>query len=141
MTEPENDAMRGGFVEGTILTPLLEGLRILLLEDEFLIAMDVEHLCRDHGAADVQIISSLGSVDVEAALSQADAAIVDVMLGGVPTLDVARGMRDRGIPFIFASGYTDLKSIAETFPDVRVVSKPYAGNELVEAVAAACGRL
>lgn len=122
------------------MTPLLEGLRILLLEDEFLIAMDVEHLCRDHGAADVQIIGSLGSVDVEAALNQADAAIVDVMLGGVPTLDLARDMQARSMPFIFASGYTDLKTISETFPSVRVVGKPYAGNELVEALAAACGR-
>ncbi|TIX32026.1 MAG: response regulator, partial [Mesorhizobium sp.] len=34
---------------------LLDGLRILVLEDEFLIAMDVEQLCRDHGAAEVTI--------------------------------------------------------------------------------------
>ncbi|TIX20809.1 MAG: response regulator, partial [Mesorhizobium sp.] len=37
------------------MPPLLDGLRILVLEDEFLIAMDVEQLCRDYGAGDVVI--------------------------------------------------------------------------------------
>ena len=37
----------------------LAGLRVLILEDEFLIAMDVEQLCRDHGAADVIILRRL----------------------------------------------------------------------------------
>lgn len=141
MTAGANAGMSGFLREIATLSPLLEGLRILLLEDEFLIAMDVEHQCRDHGASDVQIISNLGSVDVEAALANADAAIVDVMLGGVPTLDVAGQMKARGIPFVFASGYTDLKAIAVAFPEVQVVGKPYAGDELVRAVAAACGRI
>ena len=45
-------ALEGGPIQ---LSAMLEGLRILLLEDEFLIAMDVEQLCRDHGAADVAV--------------------------------------------------------------------------------------
>lgn len=123
------------------MAPLLEGLRILLFEDEFLIAMDVEQLCRDHGAADVQIVSSLVSFDTDATLQNADAAIVDLMLGGTPTIDVAKSLQALGLPFVFASGYSDLRSVTQNFPHVTVVGKPYAGDDLVKALAAACGRL
>ena len=79
---------------------LLDGLRILVLEDEFLIAMDVEQLCRDHGAGEVVIAGNLAEIDEDGLGTRFDAAIVDLML----------------------------------------VGKPYAGADLVEAVALACGR-
>ena len=120
------------------LSGMLEGLRILVLEDEFLIAMDVEQLCRDHGALDVTVARSLeeigGGVDV-------DAAIIDVLLDGVPTLDFAAGLKEAGTPFVFASGYTDGGEVATRFPDVAMIGKPYSGNDLIEAIAAACGRI
>lgn len=112
----------------------LTGLRVLILEDEFLIAMDVEQLCRDSGAEDVAIMRNLDQVDESLRF---DVAIVDLMLAGVSTLDFARQIYDRGVPFVFASGYNDLEEIAERFPDVAVVSKPYAGDDLIGAVVAA----
>lgn len=122
------------------MTTLLEGLRVLVLEDEFLIAMDVEQLCRDHGAADVVIARGLQDIALDTIDGRFDVAIVDVMLGGTSTLDFARQLRDRGVPFVFASGYTELAEIAAAFPGVAVVGKPYAGNDLVQAVAAALER-
>jgi DNA-binding response OmpR family regulator len=119
---------------------LLDGLRLLILEDEFLIAMDVEQLCRDHGAQEVVIARSLAEIDQDSLASQFDAAIVDLMLDGVSTLDFARLLRDRGLPFVFASGYSDVEELKSSFPGVQLVGKPYAGNDLIEAVAAACGR-
>ena len=68
------------------LSGILEGLQILVLEDEFLIAMDVEQLCRDHGALDVAVARSLEEIADGLAF---DAAIVDVLLGGVSTFDFA----------------------------------------------------
>jgi CheY-like chemotaxis protein len=115
---------------------MLEGLRILVLEDEFLIAMDVEQLCRDHGAADVIVARSL-----EETVTDVDAAIVDMLLSGVSTLDFAEQLQEAGTPFVFASGYIDNGEVAKRFPGVTMVGKPYAGNDLIEAVAAACGRL
>jgi DNA-binding response OmpR family regulator len=119
---------------------LLDGLRILVLEDEFLIAMDVEQLCRDHGAGDVVIARDLANVDRKDVAARFDAAIVDLMLGGASTLDFASRLREAGLPFVFASGYADPDEIKASFPGIRVVTKPYSGDDLVEAVAAACGR-
>ena len=115
---------------------VLEGLRILVLEDEFLIAMDVEQLCRDHGAADVVVAGSL-----EETVDDIDGAIVDMMLNGVSTLDFAAQLQAAGTPFVFASGYSQDAELAKRFPGVAMVGKPYAGNDLIGALAAACGRL
>lgn len=104
-----------------------------MLEDEALIALDVEQLCKDHGAGDVVIASSLR--EAQEAAKPYDAAIIDIMLNGEPTLDFARGLAAAGVPFIFASGYDQLDEIFTGFPDVALVSKPYAGDDLVEAVA------
>jgi DNA-binding response OmpR family regulator len=120
------------------LSGILKGLRILVLEDEYLIAMDVEQLCRDHGAADVVVARGLDEIDGH---SDFDAAILDVLLGGVPTFDFAARLQGLGTPFVFASGYTDNPEVAKLFPDIVLISKPYSGNDLVEAVAAACGRI
>jgi DNA-binding response OmpR family regulator len=122
------------------LADLLAGMRILVLEDEVLIAMDVEQLCRDSGAAGVVVARSLAEIDPDRAASEFDAAIVDVMLGGTSTLAFARHIQERNVPFVFASGYTDLDEIFSAFPGVSVVGKPYSGSDLVEAVAAAARR-
>jgi DNA-binding response OmpR family regulator len=117
---------------------MLEGLRILVLEDEFLIAMDVEQLCRDHGAVDVIVARSLEEIGDG---FDFDAAIIDVLLGGISTFGFATRLQDVGTPFVFASGYTDDTELAKRFPGVAMVGKPYSGKDLVEAVAAACGRI
>ncbi|UCI08720.1 response regulator [Mesorhizobium sp. B1-1-8] len=122
------------------MPPLLDGLRILVLEDELLIAMDVEQLCRDYGAAEVVTARQLTEVDEQELPSRFDAAVIDLMLGGVSTLDFARRLSRAGMPFVFASGYSNPDEIEGSFPDVRLVTKPYSGDDLIEALAAACGR-
>ncbi len=119
---------------------LLDGLRVLVLEDEALIAMDVEQICYDNGAAGVITVRDLNEIDPDAITAMADVAIVDLMLGGVSTLDFARRLSETGVPFVFASGYTDVGELIAAFPDIALIAKPYAGADLVEAVAAACGR-
>lgn len=116
----------------------LEGLRILVLEDEFLIAMDVEQLCLDHGAESVSVARSLEEAGEQ---SEYDAAIVDMMLGGTSTFDFAETLRAAAKPFVFATGYTDNAEVADRFPGVALVGKPYSGTDLIEALALACGRL
>lgn len=116
---------------------LLDGLTILVLEDEFLIAMDVEHLCLEHGATAVAIASTLAEVPAAFGF---DAAIVDLMLAGHSTLDFAEELKRRGVPFVFASGYGNHEDLMFRFPRVPVVAKPYAGNDLIDALAAAYRR-
>lgn len=122
------------------MTKRLDGLKILVLEDEFLIAMDVEQLCRDNGADHVTIIRSIDEIDHQAT-HEFDAAIVDVMLGGTSTLEFAALLRDAKRPFVFASGYTDNEELARSFPDVALVAKPYSESDLIDAIASARARL
>ena len=118
----------------------LAGFRILILEDEYLIAMDVEQLCRDHGAEDTVLIRDLDGIDEAIAGERFDAAVIDAMLGGCSTLDFARTLKERKVPFVFATGYDDAAERFADFPDVPVVGKPYSGKELIEAIVRAAGR-
>ena len=122
------------------MSELLDGLFVLLLEDEFLIAMDVEQICRDHGAREVVVARTLEEAEQALAGARFDAAIVDLMLAGVSTLPFAAILQERAVPFIFASGYSDTQELTRAFPGTAVIAKPYAGNDLVEALATACGR-
>ena len=117
---------------------VLEGLKILVLEDEALIAMDVEQLCLDNGAADVALAHSLDEIAGEL---HYDAAVIDMFLNGVSTLDFADALKAVGKPFVFASGHTDNAEVSTRFPGVMLVGKPYAGDDLVHAIAHACGRI
>ena len=121
--------------EFPLSTQRLAGKRLLVLEDEFLIAMDVEQLCRDHGASDVIILRTLAEALDES--SDYDAAVIDLLLGGESTLPFAATLSERGVPFIFASGYSDRSDVAAAFPGVVIVGKPYSGHDLIDALAAA----
>lgn len=120
---------------------ILSDLRILVLEDDLLIAMHVESLCRDHGAAEVIVKHSLDEVEgSEAELADFDVAIVDVMLSGVSALPFAQRLTKSRRPFVLASGYVEVEDMKREFPGTPVVGKPYTGNDLVGAVASVAGR-
>lgn len=113
----------------------LTGMRLLLLEDEVLIAMDVEQLCLDEGAEAVVTCRDLA--EARSVETSYDAAVVDVMLNGETTLSFAAELKARNIPFIFASGYTEREDLKAAFPDIPVVGKPYSGADLIAALSAA----
>jgi DNA-binding response OmpR family regulator len=122
------------------MNDILSGLRILILEDESLIALDVEQLCRDHGASDIIIKRDLKGLESENALDGFDVAIVDLMLSGVSALPFAERLRNLNRPFLFTTGLADIE-VTRAFPGIQAIGKPYAGAELVQAIAAAAGRL
>lgn len=118
-------------------TQPLQAARILLVEDEFLIAMDVEQLCRDHGAQDVRIVANPAELGPALLTELApDAAILDVKVQGQWTVDFARLLAERNIPFIFATGYSDMDAIFKDFPGVPVIGKPYIGDEFIKVLSA-----
>lgn len=109
------------------------------MEDEFLIAMDIEQVCRDHGARECVIVRSLGEIGPEPDFAF-DAAVVDMKLGGDSTVDFARDLLARNVPFVFSTGYSDLGEVADGFPGIAVVTKPYNGSDLVRSLTAAMKR-
>jgi len=123
-----------------LIKNILSGLRILIVEDDSLIALDVEQLCRDHGASYIVIERDLDGLGSERPLDDFDVAIVDLMLSGVSALPFAERLRDRNRPFVFTSGFGDMDGLQGSFPGVRAIGKPFSGSDLIEAVAAAAGR-
>lgn len=115
---------------------ILDGRRILLVEDEPLIALDVEELCLEHGAASVVVMRDVGETQAMD-FSAFDVAIVDLILGRRSSLPVAASLKAAGIPFVFSSGYAEAPEIAAEFPEAVLLTKPYAGQALLDALVAA----
>lgn len=116
--------------------PLI-GRRILVLEDQMLIAMDAVEVLLEAGAA---FADSTATVDDALAFldrTPPDAAVLDVDLGnGMTSLAVAEALQARGIPFLFATGYGETNAAPERYRAVQVISKPYTPEALTAAVAA-----
>lgn len=119
---------------GLIHLPMA-GARILHIEDEALIALEVESICRDNGAASVTHISELDDAD-QADLETFDVAMVDLMVHGRSTLDFARKLSAAGIPMVFISGH-DRTEISQEFPTAQFLDKPFNAAGLTEAIVSA----
>ncbi|MEQ1718967.1 MAG: response regulator [Hyphomicrobium sp.] len=109
---------------------MLQGAHILIIEDEPLIALDVETAVRLAGAGLVSAAQT-----VEQALTMVEApglagAIVDLRLQGQSVREVVKRLTERSIPFIFYTGADDIPT-ARSWPAVPVVSKPAAPQDAV----------
>jgi light-regulated signal transduction histidine kinase (bacteriophytochrome)/CheY-like chemotaxis protein len=118
----------------------LAGLDLLLVEDQMLIAMDVEAMLAEKGLDKVTTAASADEALVRLKNFAPDAAILDVNLGIATSLPVAEELRRRDIPFVFATGYGDSSVIPAELSDAPVVRKPYDADSLVDALALALGR-
>jgi len=113
--------------------------RILLLEDQMLIAMDIESSLADRGYGAVTTTNSVREALVVLEREKPDVAILDINLGETTSLPVAEALKRLGIPFIFATGYGEGTSIPEGFAGVPIVRKPYDIAAVVAALAGVVG--
>jgi PAS domain S-box-containing protein len=98
-------------------------LRVLLVEDEALVAMMIQDSLLECGFEIVGPISRASDAVVAAAGSHFDAAVLDVNLGDGLVYAVADVLAERGVPFVFVTGY-DADSIDTRFSDIPVLQKP-----------------
>lgn len=117
----------------------LSGLRVLIVEDEYFLADDLKQTLAGYGA-DVA-----GPVPTPAAGLQAlelfdriDFAVLDVHLRGHDVFPVSAALQERGIPFLFATGFDNAQIPAE-YRDVPRLEKPFDPVALVAAIGAALG--
>jgi CheY-like chemotaxis protein len=115
----------------------LRKLCILVVEDEYLIALDLARTLCELGA---QVLGPVPSADEALHLirergEELDAAILDVNLGSHTVYPVADHLRERGIRFVFATGY-DAWTIPEAYGDVPRCDKPINTDELVRVLRA-----
>lgn len=109
-------------------------LRLLLVEDEALIAMMAEDLIEALGHRVVLTVATLGEGQMACAGHDFDAALLDVNLNGESSMALAAALKSRGCPFAFTTGY-GAGGIESAHADKPVLTKPYALAEL-EAVLA-----
>jgi DNA-binding response OmpR family regulator len=119
---------------------LLAGLSVLLVEDEFLIALDAEQILKELGVQHVEIAATFKDAETRATEGDFDLAVLDINLNGELSLSIARLLRDRGIPVVFASGYELRSQPLSGFENDIYITKPYTGERLEKALAAALGR-
>ncbi len=106
--------------------------RILIVEDEMLVAMLVEDVVLDLGHEVVGPAMRLEDALLAVDELQFDFAILDINLAGKQSFPVADRLTQRGTPFIFASGY-GAAGLAEAYRAAPILQKPFS-PEQVEAV-------
>jgi PAS domain S-box-containing protein len=104
--------------------------RVLLVEDETLLAMEVAEVLKAAGAAVLGPANTLEQALALAATETIDAAVLDVNLGGASARPVARLLQTRGVPFVLVTGYEE-PGIEEAGPVLR---KPVSHDDLLRAL-------
>ncbi len=117
--------------------PSLAGKRCLVLDDEFLIALDIQQILESAGAADVMCCGN--AAEALAAVGSGprfDLAVLDVKLSGETgtSLALAAALTDQHTPFVFLTGMRADDEHTRKFPDAPVVEKPYQVSALMHAL-------
>jgi len=116
----------------------LRGRRVLIVEDESLLALLLEEMLAEIGCEVV------GSADTVAAATEMveqlrpELTILDVKLGEERSYAVAELLTSRNLPFVFTTGYGD-DEVGNNWHGHRILLKPFAQDQLTEALAGAIG--
>ena len=109
-------------------------MKVLILEDEYLLAMLLSDILHDNGFGVAGMANSAEKARALLEASPVDAAILDFNLGGDTSGAFAMELRARGIPFLFITGLTDNQRIAEQFPEAPILLKPFKEEAVVAAL-------
>jgi PAS domain S-box-containing protein len=118
--------------------PDLKGLRVLIVEDAALLAMELDAALSDAGA---EVVGPAYALEEALKLVEQplDAAVLDANLNGHQVTPAAERLRARGVPFVFATGYGEAGGAPGGF-DAPIIRKPYDVAVVAEAVARLVGR-
>ncbi|MCK1340990.1 response regulator [Bradyrhizobium sp. 38] len=109
----------------------LSGARVLLVEDEGLVALMIEDMLEELGLKVVASAAHVPKACELASRASFDLALLDVNLAGERVFPVARILRDRKIPFLFSTGYGG-PPLEEEFSDAPAIGKPFSIDQLKE---------
>lgn len=122
----------------TVRPGAIAGLKVLIVEDSLLLALELEAGLEDAG---VHVVGCAAELSEALAMVQMDfdVAVLDADLNGQSVAPVAEILRTMGRPFVFATGYAD-KAAPMGF-DAPIVRKPYNVHQIARAVAGVTGRV
>jgi CheY-like chemotaxis protein len=107
------------------------GIKVLIVEDEGLVALMIEDMLQDLGCEVVASVAGLKEACSVAATAELDLAVLDMNLRGERSFPVAEILREREVPFMFSTGYgTD--GLPAEFSGSPVLSKPFSAKALQE---------
>ena len=112
----------------------LDGLTVLLVEDNLIVALECEDMLRLLGARTVRTASTVATASQILKSERVHFAVLDINLGGESSLDLATQIRAMEIPFVFASGYGENINVGGLNHSILTVSKPYDNEQLGFAI-------
>ena len=119
----------------------LSGLRILVVEDNALLAMTVDSILQNAGAEVAGPVGTLSEAEQLAAAEPLSGALLDIKLNSDEIWSVARILLDRGVPFIFCFGHFDRDSLPREWSTFPILTKPARARQIVERLAGViCGK-
>lgn len=104
--------------------------RVLLVEDNLIIAMDAEDILTKLGATEVMTVSNVAQALDTLRRERPDIAVLDINLGEETSFPVADALKAAGIRFVFATGYGDQLRLPEAHAGTPMVKKPYTAASL-----------
>ncbi|AWN51090.1 PAS domain S-box protein [Methylobacterium sp. 17Sr1-1] len=130
---PQRASVFGGAIDMTG-EPDLTGRRVLVVEDDYYLATDAARALRGAGAEVLGPCATEADARAELVEQRPDAVVVDINLGPGPSFKLAEALKDRGIPFVFTTGY-DAEVIPAEFAEVERLEKPLQLRQIVGAIA------
>jgi CheY-like chemotaxis protein len=116
------------------MTTGLDGRRVLVVEDESLVAMLLETMLEDMGCTPVGPIGTVEeALEVIAADPALDAALLDVNVAGRAVFPVAQALADKGVPFLFSTGYGE-GGLPDDWRGRPTIQKPFTEATVREAL-------
>ena len=118
----------------------LRGVRVLVVEDDSLLAMDLEATLVHAGAVVVDLCQTLDEAMQRADAADFAIAVLDFGLGSETVSPVARRLVDRGVPFVLYTGKSRHEPSLAEWRDCSIVEKPASRRALLFAVRTALSR-
>jgi len=112
----------------------LDGLRILIVEDDYYLATDTQAVIEGAGGKVVGPFGTAGEARAALDADGADLAVIDINLGSGPAFDLARHLHSTNLPFLIATGY-DQAVVPDDLKAVVRLEKPFRPAELASAAA------
>ncbi len=112
----------------------VKGRRILVVEDQAFIAMELQDFLEKNGAIVAGPAGRLRQAMSRVEKDDLDAALLDVDLNGEQCWPIADALAKRAIPFAFTTGFEASIAMPERFKGVPILSKPYREADLLSAL-------
>ena len=112
---------------------MLDGKRIMIVEDEALLALDLTMVLEDVGACVAGPYHRLDRA-LNSDRSDVDAAILDVDLAGLSVFPLADELKQAGVPIVFHTGRADLDELRRRYGDTPIIVKPAIPEEVTESL-------